>query len=240
MSTKSYSVKMENEAVVSVEVDGIHYASPDEIPDPEDRDRINLMISSPADEEFDEVFDDQEFEAEFRRIQEETSRFPKLLVAIFLGVAGIMLAIAAFSAFNAVRTQSREQSAPGQVVALVASRTRDSNTGEIKAYTYPVVEFAAPGQPLQTVQMSVGSWPPAYAEGDSVTVLYDPQQPRNARIKSFSSTLLLWLLPVLSTVLGGSFLIATLFAIKVWRSNRDALEETPLLAARPLDQGRIL
>ena len=222
--TKKYSVNMENEEVVSIEVDGVQYASADEIPDAQDREKINLLISRPAGEEFDDVFDenfDREFEEEFRELQRQTAQFPRLIVAIFLGVAGIMLAIAAFSAFHALRTQSREQSAPGQVVDLVVRRTRDSSTLEITEYTYPVVEFAAPGQPLQTVQLSEGSWPPAYAVGDQVTVLYDPQQPRNARIKSFASTLLLWLLPAITTFVGAVFVAVTLIVFKLNPPNQN-------------------
>ena len=227
--TKKYSINMEDDEVVSVEVDGVQYENPDEIPDAQDRDKINLMISRSAGEEFDDVFDenfDREFEEEFRELQRQTAQFPKLIVTIFLGVAAIMLAIAAFSAFHTVRTLSREQSAPGQVVDLVVRRTRDSSTQEIKEYTYPVVEFAVPGQPLQTVQMSEGAWPPAYTIGDQVTVLYDPQQPRNARIKSFASTLLLWLLPAITAVVGAAFVIATLFVFKLRSPNQNELEST--------------
>jgi hypothetical protein len=220
---------MENDEVVSVEVDGVQYDGPDEIPDTQDRDTINLLISRTEGEEFDDAFDenfDREFEEEFRELQKQTSRFPKLIVAIFLGVAGIMLAIAALSGYHALRTQSTEQSAPGRVVDLVLRRTRDSSTNEIKEYFYPVVEFSVPGQPLQTVQMSEGSWPPAYAVGDQVTVLYDPQQPRNSRINSFSSTLLLWLLPGITALVGVSFVAASLLVFKVSSPSKNVLESS--------------
>jgi hypothetical protein len=89
-----------------------------------------------------------------------------------------------------------------------------------------LVKFRVPGQPLQTVQMSEGSWPLAYAVGDQVTVLYDPQQPRNSRIKSFSSTLLLWLLPGITALVGGSFVAATLLVFKMCSPSKNELESS--------------
>jgi hypothetical protein len=215
---KKYSVNMENDEVVSVEVDGVQYASPEDIPDEQDREKIALLISRSIGEGFDDAFDenfDKEFEEEFREMEKKSAVFPKIIVGIFLGISVIMLIIAAISAFGAARSQSREQSAPGQVVDMVMRTSRDSSTQQVNEYYYPVVEFAVPGRALQRVQLSEGSWPPAYETGDRVTVLYDPQQPRNARIKSFSSTLLLWLLPGITGTVGAAFLIVSLAVFRL-------------------------
>ena len=43
---------------------------------------------------------------------------------------------------------------------------------------YPVVAFTLPDGSRQTVQIAEGSRPPAYKQDESVTIAYDPEQPR--------------------------------------------------------------
>ena len=40
---KKYSVQMEDDKIVSVEVDGVTYTNPDEIPDEQDREKIQTV-----------------------------------------------------------------------------------------------------------------------------------------------------------------------------------------------------
>jgi hypothetical protein len=214
---KKYSVNIENDEILSVEVDGVVYSNPEEIPDDQDRETVQMLIARSETENTEELFDEKEFEAEFRRLEQETAHFPNLILAIFLGISVLLLAISAFSAYNAVQTQAREEPAPGKVVEMVMRSSRDSETGQIKEYFYPVVEFAVPGQAPRTVQIGEGSWPPAYAVGDQVTVLYHPQRPNNARIQSFSSNLLLWLLPGITGLVGLAFAIASLAVFRFGR-----------------------
>jgi hypothetical protein len=65
--------------------------------------------------------------------------------------------------------------APGQVVQLVPTRSSDSTT-----YA-PVVEFEVRDH-KHTFEDPVSSNPPSYRRGDTVAVLYDPSNPRDARI----------------------------------------------------------
>jgi Protein of unknown function (DUF3592) len=65
--------------------------------------------------------------------------------------------------------------APGRVVGLAVNHSTDNDT-----YS-PVVEFEALGHTYR-FKDSIGSSPPSYRRGDEVAVLYDPDQPRNARI----------------------------------------------------------
>ena len=53
---KKYSVNMEDGAVVSVEVDGVSYASPDEIPDPYDRDQVERLVDKMSGGDLDKEF----------------------------------------------------------------------------------------------------------------------------------------------------------------------------------------
>jgi hypothetical protein len=85
---KKYSVNMENDEVVSVEVDGVRYDSPDQIAGAEDRDKILELISKSSGEDF-----DKEFEAEFRELERQSAGAPKIIVSVFLAVGALMLVI---------------------------------------------------------------------------------------------------------------------------------------------------
>ncbi len=214
---KKYSVQMENDAVVSVEVDGVTYTNPDEIPDAGDRQKIQAMVSrstaaDPEESGQDEL--DREMAKDLREMRKQSASMPKLMVAIFLGVAAIALIVAGISTYGAIRQISREESVPGKVVDMVVNTSRDSQTGEVTHFSYPVVEFRPVDQRPQRVQMGEGSSPPEYAVGDAVVVLYDPQKPRDARIKSVSSDVLLWLLPAITFVLGAAFVGAAVMVLK--------------------------
>jgi hypothetical protein len=216
--SKKYSINIEDEQVVSVEIDGVVYEDPDQIPDQEDRARIIQLMDGSSEDDFDEIFDqefDREFEAEFQELQRRSARFPTLIVAIFLGVALIMLAVAAISAFNSFRRLSREESAPGQVVDLVLRRYQPDSSQDSREFYYPVVEFNLPDGSRQHIQLSEGSWPPAYSVGEPVTVLYDPGNPQEARIQSGSSTLLMWILPAITGTIGVAFLVVLIIVFKM-------------------------
>jgi hypothetical protein len=98
------------------------------------------------------------------------------------------------------------------VVDVVLRRYQATDTREYEEFYYPVVEFNLPDETLKTVQLSEGSWPAAYEKGDPVTILYDPQQPNNARIQSASSNFLVWILPGITGLVGAAFLAAALVA----------------------------
>ncbi len=66
----------------------------------------------------------------------------------------------------------------------------------------PVVEFTAPSGERVRFESKVYSNPPKYKQGEMVTVFYDPQNVREARIKSF---IYLWLLSLLLGILGTAF-----------------------------------
>lgn len=131
--------------------------------------------------------------------------FPKIILSIFLAVSILMFAIAIIAAIITGRALARESSAPGHVVDLVLRR--DQSGQELH---HPVVEFYLPDESLKLIELTEGSWPPAYEKGQSVTVLYDPARPLNARIQSASSTFLQWLVSIITGVLGVIFLMVAL------------------------------
>ena len=212
---KKYSLNIENDEVVSVEVDGVQYDSPDQIPDPEDRAKILHLMARSTTDDFDQDFDkdfDKEFAADLRELERQSAQFPKIIVSIFLLIAVIMLTIATIATMSAVKRLAREQSTPGRVVDMVVRPSWDNERRISTDYYYPVVEFYLPGEVRQTVQLSEGSSPPSFQTGESVTVLYDPGHPLNARIDSVSSTVLMWILPGITGFMGVAFLGAGLFA----------------------------
>lgn len=219
---KKVSIDFDNDQVVSVKVDGVEYASPEDIPDPEDRARVKALISksdeAEPDDEFDQAFD-REFEKELAEIQKEHGKFPKLFLSIFGAVAVVLLVISVISAVQATRTLAKEVSAPGQVVDLVEHASVDTDTGNTNIFSYPVVEYRLPDGLVKRVEMHEGSSPPVYEVGQAVTVMYDPQQPVNARINSFSSMLLLWILPGITATVGFVFLIVTVVVFRISRSD---------------------
>ena len=191
---KKYSINVENDEVISVEVDGVQYDNPAQISDPDDRAKILLLMSTTSD-------------MDLSVAASEPFVLPKIILPVFLGIAVLMLVIAAVSGLNTARALSREKSVPGHVVDLVV---RKDSAG--KEFYYPVVEFYLPDESRQTVQLSEGNWPAAYSKGEPVIVAYDPEQPLQARINSISSTASQWTLSIITGVLAMAFVIATLFA----------------------------
>lgn len=139
-----------------------------------------------------------------------SSIIPKVLIAVFLAVAVLMFAIAAVSTLTSGLALAREATAPGSVIDLVE---RTDQAGNV--FYDPVVAFTLPDGSRQTARISEGSRPTAYKQDESVTIAYDPGQPGNARISSFSNTASMWILPSITGILGAAFLAATLFAHRV-------------------------
>ena len=108
---------------------------------------------------------------------------------------------------TAVRTK-------GEVVdvkRIEETRRRDGRTREEVTY-YPVVEFDDGDGQTHEFRSSAGSNPPAYSEGDRVEVLYDPGDPQQASINSFTS---LWVGPLVTGGLGAVFALMSLGALVV-------------------------
>jgi Protein of unknown function (DUF3592) len=86
----------------------------------------------------------------------------------------------------------------GVVAENVWRENHSSNHGTSWAF-YPRIRFrTADGQEI-TVITNTGSSPPSYRVNQAVTILYDPQQPYHAVIRSFGE---LWMLSVVFCGLG--------------------------------------
>ncbi|MBA3980649.1 MAG: DUF3592 domain-containing protein [Alcanivorax sp.] len=130
----------------------------------------------------------------------------KIITVTFTAVGVVLLAVAIGLGLNTQRFVAESHTATGQVVALEASRTSEGGT------TWrPVVSFRAGDGGTYTFTSRVSSNPPAYERGETVTVLYAPDQPGNARIKGlfqlWGGVLICGLLGVVFTGIGAGMIL---------------------------------
>jgi hypothetical protein len=127
--------------------------------------------------------------------------FPSRVLPLIFLVCGIALLIAA--ARHALRTRAFLNvalEAVGEVVALEEEPAMEP--GEPRSYR-PVVSFSIGPKGRVRFKSMAHSYPPQYEVGASVRVLYHPNRPHDARIRSFID---LWLL---SLILGGLGVVFT-------------------------------
>jgi hypothetical protein len=220
MPSKKYSINWENDEPVSFEVDGVMYESLDEVPDESDREKLTAMVDGSVDQQFEQHFKD--FDKDLAKAAEEAQRgaasMEKIVIGAFTGVAVLMLLMAVISSYSAVARISKEESASGRVVEIIERREYVNEQDRIiQDYYFPVVEYiSADGRP-HTVHMTEGSSVPSHEVGDEVTVLYDPEHPLDARIKSLGSYALMWILPGITAILGLGFLGAVLIVRNIMK-----------------------
>lgn len=218
MPLKKYSINWEGDEPVSFEVDGVVYESLEAIPDEADREKIMAMNDGSLDRQFGQEF--KEFDGEFQKDWEEhkktAANAERIILGVFSAVAVLMLFTALISSANAILKLRKEASASGQVVEIIHRREYVNEEDRVvEDYYFPVVEYvSADGRPHR-VQMTERSSTPQHEIGDEVTVLYNPEHPLDARIQSFGSSLLMWIWPGISGILGLAFLGAVLAVRKL-------------------------
>lgn len=201
---KRYSINWEDDAPVSFEVDGVEYENLEDIPEEADRLKLEAMLDSAEDAEF-----DAEFERISKELEQKKSNVSpeKIIVGVFTGVAVLMLLIAGISSVSNILKIGREERASGRVIEVRMERSYVNEEDRIvQEFYYPVVQFVASDGKRREVKMSEGSSWPSYEAGDEVVVLYEPDHPLDARIKSFDSSALMWILPGITGILGIAFL----------------------------------
>jgi len=223
MAKKKYSINWEDDIAASFEVNGVEYKSLEDVPNEADRLKLEAMLDSPVDQE-----SDAEFDAEFEKMGNERQQvngpsIEKIILSIFTGVAVLILLIAGIASVNNILKMGREESAPGRVVEMIERREYVNEQDRVvEEYYYPVVEFVASDGKRRSVQMNEGSSSPSYEIGDEVVVLYEPDHPLDARIKSFGSSALMWILPGITGILGIAFLGAVLVVRRVMSSSESS------------------
>ncbi|MBI5951330.1 MAG: DUF3592 domain-containing protein [Chloroflexi bacterium] len=209
---KKYSVNWEEDVPVSFEVNGVKYDSLEDVPNPKDRRKLEAMLDTSefdqASEEFDREFEEfnRNFDKEFKEMKAESKTMENTVLWIFSGVAVLMLLIAGIASFVNLQKLSKEESADGVVVDVVKRREYVNEQDRVyNDYYFPVVQFTAADGKTRQVQMSEGSSSQEYEQGNQVTVMYDPERPLDARIKSAGSSMLMWILPGITGILGICF-----------------------------------
>ena len=218
MAKKNYSIHWENDEPVSFEVDGVVYESLDHIPDEADREKLTVMMDASLDESFENEFKDfdKEFEKEWEAHKKTSATAEKVIRSVFTGVAVIMLVIAVVSSASAILKMNREESTPGLIVEIIERREYVNEQDRVvQDYYYPVVEFVSADGRSHTVQMNEGSSAPQHEVGEEVTMLYNPERPLEARIKSLGSSALLWVLPGITGIMGLAFFGAVIVVQKL-------------------------
>ncbi len=116
-----------------------------------------------------------------------------------------MLAGGGWLGYQQYQFTQRAQRSQGRVVEIeqVISKSVDRNKRD-SVSLYPVYEFSTPQGGIITLRASTGGNESPYQIGDSVEVLYDPIDPKNASIATFSQ---LWLGTMISSGLGILFII---------------------------------
>lgn len=216
MAQKKYSINWEDDLPVSFEVNGVTYETLEDVPDEADRRKLEAMMDS----SFDAEFDDPEF-AEMSKDVEQINKVPveKIVLSVFTGIAALMLLIAGIASYSNIMKINREESAPGTVVDMVQRREYVNQQDRVtQDYFYPVIDYTTKDGKSHHLQLSEGSSSPEYEKGDAITVLYNPEHPLDARIKSFGSSALMWILPGITGILGIAFLGAVVAVRKLMPS----------------------
>ena len=214
MPKKKYSINWENDEAQSFEVNGVTYESLDDVPDWKDRDKLAAMLHASSDDDEEVKFDEKEFE-ELRKAADDPT-MERWVLGGFSAVAVIMLLVTIVSIFSNIQKILKEESVPGMVVDVVKRRELVNEENDIvRDFYYPVIEFVPSDGHKRSLQVNEGSDSPFYERGDEITVLYDPEHPLDARIKSASSNALMWVLPSITGILGIAFAGAVLVVKKV-------------------------
>jgi len=214
---KQYSINIENDDIIFVEVDGVRYENPDDIPDEGDRERILALMAAHQNEAMDFAMDMSDVESDFSMDLPPgaPSLVPNVIIPLFLGISVVCLGMGAIAGVKAQQLMAREVTTTGHIVEITSRRDEEEGT----TFFYPTAVFYLPGERRQTFQVGGYSPEAPYEVGEEVAIAYDPDNPRNARVKSAGSAIGLWILPGILGTLGAVFGGATLLALWIIRAD---------------------
>jgi hypothetical protein len=132
----------------------------------------------------------------------EKRPLPWWFFALFIGIGLLFIVVGAFVIGGTQRFLATSIEADGRIVDF---REHQDIDDDVPMYS-PVVEFTAgDGQAYRFTSSSSSSSIPKV--GRQVAVLYNPEQPRDAKIKSWTS---LWMLPTIFIGLGSMLFLVGL------------------------------
>ena len=141
---------------------------------------------------------------------------------LFLGIGILLLVLTPVMVVRTAQFLAGAERTDGTVVDL--SRSKDS---EGSVTFSPVVSFTtAEGRTVEFVSSS-GSSSPSHSEGDRVEVLYDPDDPNDARLSGFLD---LWFGSLVVGVLGAAFTVFS--AVVLWHMRKPRQTDVELLRSQ--------
>jgi hypothetical protein len=126
-------------------------------------------------------------------------------ISVLFIVVGVVCLIACGITFSHTRAfLATAKTTSGRVIGL------DPDTDSHHNITYHTVfTFTDDSNNAHTIRTSYAQRPQPYSVGDRIVILYPPDSPESARIRSFSS---LWLAPVILVTVGLLFPVMGLLA----------------------------
>lgn len=127
-------------------------------------------------------------------------RLDILSLAVIAFVALLSLPFLGVGLYEALESQKRMAAflrTTGTVVNNSYATT--SHDGTVSGAYYPVVEFSDRNGTLVRFQDGIGSLPPDYSVGEQVALLYNPLNPKEARVYTWKR---IWFAPTLFIVIG--------------------------------------
>jgi cytochrome c oxidase assembly protein Cox11 len=142
---------------------------------------------------------------------EEPKQMPKsvaLAIGLTFATIGIIAMIAGVLWYRSTKERLKTMiNHIGIVVEMIrVERPRET------ANFYPVIEFETQTGKVFRFESRTGGSETSYKIGESVEILYDPQDSQGAMINSWTE---LWLPPIAVMMLGGSVLIVGIFSCSV-------------------------
>jgi hypothetical protein len=129
----------------------------------------------------------------------------KAFIGLFLCIGVGLMAWGVYSTHQTWLFRQTAAVAQGEVISLKHQRARGNGSGTY----YPIVRWTPPSQAPRSFRGDFGSYPAAYDVGEKVDVLYDPQNPSQARIGGVMG---LWMSSVMALLIGAVFTgVACLF-----------------------------
>jgi hypothetical protein len=151
--------------------------------------------------------------------------------AIFLGSACLLWGIFLYIYYDSIEFIEQSVEKPGVVVELLKVNTRKSRVGEMtKNYiTYsPIVEYTDDSGQQRFYRSTSSSNPAAYEIGEAVTLLVNPLNPKDIRIKGFSELYAgLWIVGLIALVFTLIGLGACYLNLKPEKPKQQQWEYTP-------------
>jgi hypothetical protein len=139
---------------------------------------------------------------------------------ILLVIGLVLLAGAGFAA-RAIRAfVDAAGRAEGTVIGLVESESTDSDGRRHRTY-HPAVEFRLPSGEVRRFTSDAGASPPDHEIGERVTVLYEREDPEDARLPG---TFALWGIAIIPAVFGAVLGVPgfAIVAVRAARKRREA------------------